>query len=259
MNRVFIKGTDECYSIGKDSTIIKHKHLLRNRAVALCHVIVKQYDVYDQDNNFVGMMVNLFINGKLRRWYVAILMAESFNLRPPDNFHQYLISHKNNNKRDNRLFNIKYIIKVCNRNFQPECKYDDKGNITFKRCAVCGNWKPIAKFQLQSNRKHYKRTYRNECTQCRVAINWERIKTNPESKAKYKITSEKCASKESTKEYHRIYNARGQKELSNWSIRKLIISNGMNPNSFTPEMMEIVKLNTLIKREIIGCGKKWNK
>lgn len=245
MKQIFIKGWDNKYSITSSGYIIKHYKYNKFGEKAYKDVYLTLFLIKN-----LGMQATLDDGSKILRTYVHLLIIEAFGLVSPDDFHMYKSYHVDGDITNNSISNISFKIRINgSHKFQPECKHDNNRNIISKKCMDCGEWLPLNRYNLvnsKRNHKKYKSTYKNNCIICRGTS-----ARNTEYYHKHKhVAQEKYRQKDSVKEYHKKYNINGKEQMADWWVNQIIRGRGMNPDVFTPEMIETYKTNLQIEREI---------
>ena len=249
MKQFFIIGYKKRYSIREDGNVIRHYRFLNNGKKDIGDYIVKKYIGQNEDSCMVSL--SKYPNGS-KGFHMNQLMVKYFRLQPPDNFHLYKVIHIDGDPLNVAVNNLKFTIRTRTKyKFYPQSYYDKKGNIISKKCGECGEVKEIKCFNFQkAKRPHENRTYRNRCESCRSSIRWDQIKNDEILSKINKQTAKKSREQEHCKIRVRKWAKINRDNLGNSYVNSLIKRAGMNPELFTTEMKEIVKLKTLIKREI---------
>lgn len=220
----YLDEYDKKYSITSGGDVISHYHLTKNGGRFYQHrVLIK---AVSPTHSSARVTLTSKPNAKGTLKYVVLLMAKHFDLTPPDEYHGYCLKPKDRNPYNTELNNLHWVIKTkTDYSFQPKC-FHKKGKITHKICGSCGDKKKIDCYILNERLKY--RTYINICKLC---------------------TNIRQAS-EKGKSYRRRRGQKGRDNLDGWYINLLIRASNQNPECYTKEMKDCVKIIAQIKRKI---------
>ena len=252
---VYLQGYDQRYSINKKGEVFCLYRVLKNSNI-LKQKIKLAKNIKNRKSCIVSLMRP---DGKVRAITVNTLMCLVYGLNPPDKNHQYKLLYKDGNHFNNSIDNLIWVIHTrVDYNFTPQCTHKN-GAIISKRCGNCGDYKSISNYTYSCNPNHknansLKFCYRNQCEQCRSKYQWGKLNSDPALMKRFrdrvKEWESKPSSKKWIKEYLRNHGLKERAELTNSYVDTLIRRRGLNPESFTEEMKDILREQVKIKRYI---------
>lgn len=257
----FIKGTDKQYSISDKGIVYSHyrfrtngKKLFRKQVVSKCADL--------RDGKPISVKVVFLKKAYRKSFNVNNLMAECFNLTPPDKHHLYRLKPKDNDLFNNSLENLEWRIKTNKTSeykFYPQPFYNRSGKIVSKICGECGDKKIITDFTLQKPRspgQHW--TYLNVCKICRAKRQWKRIKTDPIRYDKHLKHIRKWSKTEKGKRYYKNYRKISQ-HYQKVNLTRHYIASSLRVYKFGISEKEIPEELINLRRSIISLKRVINK
>jgi hypothetical protein len=258
MKEKFIPDTEERYSITSEGIIYSNYRYHKSgtkyyKKVQLCVTNVK-------NNAVVGLQYGKKSKTNLpKKMWVNILMRDIFNLKQPDENHLYFLICKDGNVCNNSLDNLEWRIKcISDINFYPQPYYNDEGDIISKCCSNCGEIKDISGFKLKTpNKEQYRHTYRNKCIICDNRVKWNNIKSDCDRLIRYRENQAKSRNSEHRKKTISIYQ-RKRNIIHYNNVSDIYIAHCLKVSTtdITPELREIYKKKTTLKRKLENYGKE---
>ena len=244
MKRFFIKGFDKRYSIGSDGVIISH---YRNNNKGERYYRDSVMTHYQQNNSTMCTLISP--DGKNKRVKTKRIMADSFNIVPPDNVNMYDLININGDIFDNSKENIGHKIRTTSHyNHVPKSYVNGKNKTTHKVCGDCGEKQEIENFSVSGEYKG-KKTFKNVCKSCMYKRQWEAIKKDPNRFEKHIKRTKEWAKSEEGRKYYNEYDKKYRKSLKPSYLKQIIKSKGFNYDVLDDVSKEIIKAQVLIRRE----------
>jgi hypothetical protein len=230
------------YAISKDGKVYSKYRKNNNGTVRpQCKELAKLVSNTDYSTCYVQLKLD---DGRTIKPTVFSLMELCFELGPPDPFHRYVGDYKDGDFKNHSLENLAYRLVVLSEyDFPVEVFHE--GEALEKRCGWCGCVQPIVNFRFQSSK-----TYRNSCSMCLDKRRWQSIQNDSSKLERHRKRNNIRQSGEDYyrkfNQYSRLYTA----ENKNSYINKVIRNRGLNPEVFTEEMKNVVRVQLLIDREL---------
>lgn len=240
MDGKYVEGFAKRYSIMVDGNVVCHYRFTKKGKVKGDVILSKNKTNHKNTNYTVALQRP---DKTISRISVFKLMARAFSIEKPDKNHKYIPLYVDGDYTNHCLTNIGWKLYIrSNFNFYPTINYLH-GNIVSKKCGQCGNVKYIKHFYLRKSTNCYK----NICTKC---VNFNLKKNLPtRSPHSYEAQTKWANSLEGIL-YRNSYQKKYRKSLKISYIRNLIRKRGLNPDVFNMDMINIIRQQVLIKREV---------
>lgn len=262
MKTRYIKGTKKRYSINELGEVFSHyRNNNQGNRIDSYRQLTPCFNIHKSKitpNN--SPCVTLHFPDKKACKFIKTLMIDHFNLTPPDNNHDYVLSPIDGNNLNNSIKNLEWVIRTLREwNYQPKA-FSKKGVVVSKICGECGENRTINSFTFSSaphqpsKGKVKKYCYRNMCEMCRSLIQINQINADPVKFEKLKQRQKEWTNSEAGKKYYKkykkMYNKKKSVELLDCYVRQQAKKRGISYEIMDDTVVEMLRLQIKIKREL---------